>query len=78
MPSSKIVQLARTIVREDNAIFETLAEFERTKQLRTKTRLNFTVDKSVAARFKRYCRNKGYNMSAKVEQAMDEIVRKMQ
>lgn len=76
MPSSKIVQIARQIVREDNAIFDTLMEFERTKQLRTKTRVNFTVDRSISARFKRYCRDNGYNMSAKVEQAMDEIVRK--
>lgn len=69
MPS-KLVNLAQRIAKEDKAVFDTLTEFERTKRIRTKTRLNFTVDKAIASRFKHFCRENGYNMSAKVEQAM--------
>ena len=51
-------------------------EFEKTKKIRTKSRLNFTIDKSIASEFKKFCRNKGYNMSAKVEQAIKNIIKK--
>lgn len=69
MPS-KFVKLAQRIAKEDKAVFDILTEFERTKSIRTKTRLNFTIDKSVASRFQQFCRENGYKMSAKVEQAM--------
>ena len=75
MSSSKLLKIAKRIVKEDKAMFDTLMEFEKTKKIRTKTRMNFTVDKTVAARFKRYCREKGYNMSAKIEKAMYGILR---
>ena len=42
----------------------------------TKAGLNFTVDKSIASSFQKLCRKKGYNMSAKVEQAMSEMLKK--
>ena len=45
-------------------------------KIRTKTRLNFTIDRSVASRFTKLCKEKGYNMSAKIEQAMKELIEK--
>jgi hypothetical protein len=74
MQSSKFVNLAKKIVKRDPEVFETLMEFEKTKRMRTKTRLNFTIDNSVTVKFKKYCRDHGYNMSAKVEQMMREMV----
>ncbi len=73
--SSKIRKIAKKIVKEDKAIFDSLLEFEQTKKIRTKTRLNFTIDKSIADKFRRFCRNHGYNMSAKIEMAMKEIAK---
>ncbi len=73
MPSNKFLVVARKIAKRDSAVFDTLMEFEKTKEMRSKTRLNFTIDKTMAARFKKYCREHGYNMSAKVEQAMNKI-----
>tara|TARA_Y100000034_G_scaffold100047_1_gene123184 strand:+ start:1087 stop:1326 length:240 start_codon:yes stop_codon:yes gene_type:complete len=75
MSSNKLQKIAKRIVKEDKELFDTLMEFEKTKKIRTKTRLNFTIDKSVASRFKKYCRRKGYNMSAKVEQAINNMVK---
>lgn len=75
MSSNKFLQLARRNVQEYKALFDTLIEFEQTKRIRTKTRLNFTIDKTIASQFKKYCRNKGYNMSAKVEEAMLGIMK---
>ena len=76
MPSTKFVQKAKEIAKRDSEVFETLMEFEKTKKIRTKTRLNFTIDKNIASQFKKYCKRKGYNMSAKIEQAMQEIIKK--
>jgi len=74
MPSTKFLQIAKAIKKRDSEVFDTLIEFEKTKQIRSKKRLNFTIDKSLAANFRRYCKSKGYNMSAKIEQVMKEII----
>jgi len=76
MASDKFLKIADEIAKRDKEVFNTLMEFENTKKIRTKTRLNFTIDKSLAARFKKFCKEKGYNMSAKVEQAMGAILEK--
>ena len=76
MPSNKFLKIARNIAERDKALFDTLTEFEKTKRIRTKTRLNFTIDKAIASRFKKFCRDKGFNMSAKIEQAIGNLVEK--
>lgn len=74
MQSDKFIDIAKNIAKKDKALFDTLIEFERTKKIRTKTRLNFTIDKTIASRFKKLCRERGYNMSAKIEQVMKDII----
>jgi hypothetical protein len=76
MQSNKFLKIARNIAQRDKALFDTLIEFEKTKRIRTKTRLNFTIDRSLASRFKSFCREKGFNMSAKIEQAIEKLVEK--
>lgn len=76
MQSNRFLRVAKEVARRDAVVFGTLTEFEKTKKIRTKTRLNFTIDKSLAARFKKFCREKGYNMSAKIEQAIKETIEK--
>lgn len=73
MASDEFLKIAKKIAKKDKALFDTLIEFEETKKIRTKTRLNFSIDKTIAEKFKKYCRNHGYNMSAKIEQAMEKI-----
>ncbi len=74
MPSNKFLQLAKKIAKKDKELFDTLIEFEQTKKIRTKTRLNFTINKSLASRFRKFCRQKGYNMSSKIEQAIQGMM----
>ena len=76
MQLNKIQKMAKRIVREDKELFDTLMEFEKTKKIRNKTRLNFTINKSLASKFKKYCRDHGYNMSAKIENAMENLIKK--
>jgi hypothetical protein len=68
--TNKFLRTARKVAERDKPVFDMLMEFEKTKKIRTKTRLNFTIDKTVAMQFKKYCRNNSYNMSAKIEEAM--------
>jgi len=74
MPSTKLLKIAKQIAVKDKAVFDTLMEFEKTGKIRTKTRVNFTIDKGLASRFRKLCRNKGYNMSARVEKIVKSIV----
>lgn len=76
MQSNKLLKIADNIVKKDPELFETLMEFEKSKKIRTKVKLNFTIDKAVASKFKKFCREHGYNMSAKIEQAMRDIIEK--
>ena len=73
--SKKFLETADRILREKPEMFEALMEYERTKRIRTKERLNFTIDRSLASQFKKFCREHAYNMSAKVEQAMREMMK---
>jgi hypothetical protein len=65
---------AKEIVRRDAVVFDTLMEFERTKRIRTKVRLNFTIDRTIASGFKRFCKRNGYNMSSRVEDAIKSLL----
>jgi putative hemolysin len=73
MSSSKILEIARRAVKEDKHMFDALLEYEKTGKIRTKERLNFTIDKGIANTFRKYCREHGYNMSAKVEEALNKM-----
>lgn len=74
MQSGRFLKAAREIAKKDRQLFDALLEFEETRKIRSKTRLNFTIDKSVASRFRKFCRERGYNMSAKVENIMKELI----
>jgi len=76
MPSNKFKKIAKKVVKNNKEMFDNLMEFEETKKIRTKTRLNFTIDKTIASKFKKFCRNEGYNMSAKIEHAMKNMMTK--
>ena len=75
MPSNRFQRIAKRISREEKAMFDSLMEFEKTGKIRTKTRLNFTIDKGTAEKFRKYCRDHGYNMSAKVEDVLKKIIK---
>ncbi|MFH1649745.1 MAG: hypothetical protein ABIA93_04305 [Candidatus Woesearchaeota archaeon] len=70
MSSTKLLKIAKRIAIEEKPAFDVLMDFEKTKEMHSKTRLNFTIDKALAAKFRRYCRANGYSMSAKIEDAM--------
>ena len=75
MSSTKFRKLAEKIVKRDKALFDALLEYEKTGKIKTKKRMNFTIDKNISRKFKQYCRLHGYNMSSKIEKAMQNIIR---
>jgi hypothetical protein len=76
MSSDRFIKLAKEITERDKPLFDALIEFEKTGKIRSKTRMNFTIDKSIAENFKKHSREKGYNMSKKIEQSMRELITK--
>ena len=72
MQSNKLIKIAKKVKMKNKELFDTLIEFEKTKKIRNKTRLNFTIDRTVASKFKKFCREKGYNMSAIVDKLIRE------
>ena len=76
MQSTKFLKIAKKIAKKDKKVFDALMEFEKTRKIRTKERLNFTIDIPLASEFRKFCRENGYNMSAKIENAIREIIEK--
>lgn len=75
MSSTEFLRRAKEIAKRDKETFDQLLEFEKTRRIQSKERLNFTIDRSTASQFRRLCQQKGYNMSAKVEEALKNLVK---
>jgi hypothetical protein len=75
MQSKKFIETAQKVARRDRKVFDQLLDYEKTKRIRTKDKMTFTIDRATASQFKKYCRRKGYNMSAKMEQAMELLMK---
>ncbi|MBS3136912.1 hypothetical protein J4232_00635 [Candidatus Woesearchaeota archaeon] len=78
MYSSKFLETAKRIIRENPEVFEALEEYDRTRKLRKvsyRERINFTIDSSLLSQFKNYCRDKNINMSRLIEKHMKEEIR---
>ena len=61
------------LVKKHAGLFKALEEFEKTGKTIVKTRMNFTIDREIAKKFRDYCRKKNYNMSLKIEDCMRKI-----
>ena len=60
-------------IRKHPEIFSALEEFEKTKKIRKfsyRKRPDITIDEQVLNKFKRYCQEKGLNMSRVIESYM--------
>jgi len=64
----------KKIIEEKASVFKALEEFEKTGSTKTKTRMNFTVDRELAKKFREYCKKHSHNMSSKVEQLMGKTI----
>ena len=79
MQSSKFLQQALKIIRENPRVFESLEEYDRTRKLAKtvyRERINLTIDQNVLKVFKRYCEENTINMSRLIEGFMKEELKK--
>lgn len=78
MPSqkSKFLKTAERMIREHPSAFKALEEFEKTVETITKTRLNFTIYREVAKRFREYCKKNRLNMSELIENSIRQKLKK--
>lgn len=64
---SKFLKRALEIIDENKSAFDALLEFEKTGKIITKKRMNFTIDRDTAKKFREYCKKERLNMSEAVE-----------
>lgn len=79
MPSSKYVQYAKQAIEEHPELFEALLEFERTGKLpkpNPKERANFTIDAALLKKYRAFCKETGYTMSARIEKFIEKELKK--
>ncbi len=65
----------KKIIEENSSVFKALEDFEKTGRVITKTRMNFTIDREIAKKFKEYCRKNRENMSNKIEECMKREIK---
>ena len=73
---SKFLKNALRIIKEKPAGFIALEEFEKTGRTITKRRLNFTIDREIAKRFRDHCKKNRLNMSEEVENTIRSMLKK--
>ena len=64
----------KKIIKKHSGVFKALEEFEKTGRTIIKTRMNFTIDREVAKKFREYCKKK--NMSLEIEKYMKKILKR--
>ncbi|MBS3166949.1 hypothetical protein J4403_01940 [Candidatus Woesearchaeota archaeon] len=64
----KVLTRGIQIINENPTLFKALEDFEKTGKLILKTRLNFTIDRDTAKKFRDYCKKNRLNMSEIVEE----------
>lgn len=75
MSSSEFLLRAKKMIKENPRMFDALLEFERSGKLPKITyreRINLTIDGNLLKKFKRYCQERGYNMSRLIEKHIKE------
>lgn len=73
-----IAERAKVLVKENQAMFVSLEELDKTGKLRKsryKGRYNFTLDEDLMQEFRSYCLKNSINMSAKIENMVKEYLK---
>lgn len=72
---SKFLKTALKIIEENPTGFKALEEFEKTGRMITKHRMNFTIDREIAKKFRDYCKKHHLNMSKQVEDLIKKKIK---
>ena len=75
MSSNKVLSKIDRIIKENPRAFESLLEFEKTGKLPKtvyRDRINLTINSSLLKEFRKYCQERGYNMSRLIEKHIKE------
>ncbi len=78
MSSSKFLETAKRIVKENPEMFSALEEYDLTRKLPKishKARANFTIDADILRKFRHYCQREGLIMSKILEKKMLEEIK---
>jgi len=64
----------KKILQENREAFEALESFEKTGSVQTKMRMNFTIEREKARRFREYCKSRNISMSHKIEEYIETFI----
>lgn len=64
----------KKIIKEHASVFKALEEFEKTGELKTKKRMNFTIDRELSKQFREYCNKHNINMSKFIEESIRKTI----
>ena len=64
----------KKIIKQHASVFKALEEFEKTGEMRTKKRMNFTIDRELSKQFREYCSKNNINMSKYIENCIKKVV----
>lgn len=78
MSSNQVLKKIDKIIKENPRAFDALLEFEKTGKLPKtvyRERINITINSNILNKFKKYCKEKNYNMSRLIESYMKKELR---
>ncbi|MAF51136.1 MAG: hypothetical protein CMH64_03520 [Nanoarchaeota archaeon] len=73
---NKFLKTAMKMIEKHPGAFKALEEFEKSGKIVAKTRLNFTIDKEIAKKFREHCHRSKLNMSEIIEEAIKKEIEK--
>lgn len=77
--NSNFLNECKEIIFKNIEIFQTLEEYDKTfklKKIGYRERINLTIDGNILRKFKKYCKEHGYNMSRLIEKYIKEELKK--
>ncbi|MDD4877507.1 MAG: hypothetical protein PHO02_00540 [Candidatus Nanoarchaeia archaeon] len=77
MQSGNIKEHALKAIKEHPQVFESLAEYDRTRKLQRtvyKERATFTIDANILRKFRAYAKEHGMDMSKIVEKQIKQVL----
>lgn len=79
MSSDKpFMERAREIIKRNPEYFEALVEFEKTGKLpkfTSKKRIDITIDADILNKFKKFCKERGFKISNRIEQLITQDIK---
>jgi predicted DNA binding CopG/RHH family protein len=79
MKKENFLRGCKEIIFKNREVFQALEDYDKTNKITKafyRERINFTIDESLLREFKKYCKDRGYNMSRLIEKYIKQELKK--